>query len=397
MTGRTLYVIGNSVARQNAFNMIEMLGGNPTKREDQRDQCPKNEGTWDDSCHNEMAGVKIRYLFLQFLDGFYYDDRGGFPFFRYQKTSSDGSIGWETGRIAYNGTSADGRTVRKYFKDPKEGGADPKAEIWAEDNCINHDVRSCLARFFAGSTERDVLTFTLGMTYDLRPTGEEPTTNPGIDHAAWLTASAAAFKGHIAATFKGQVFRATMAEFNSNGYVASRTPILGRVNNLLQDIWKPGSEDLPWYTIDQWPINKNRHYLYNDHVHFNGILTFALLHQVLNELCPGGGKTTWTINNNNRNGTTTLSEILRDKTYVLRLATGHNNYWLMILWQGARHNVPNMDTYNGLEVPPDRIIDVGIEDLKLFPEGPPLEPCDPAYVPNVCVTSVYYKALHTPH
>ena len=33
MSGRTLYVIGNSVPRQSAFGMVEMLGGGSTKRE----------------------------------------------------------------------------------------------------------------------------------------------------------------------------------------------------------------------------------------------------------------------------------------------------------------------------------------------------------------------------
>jgi hypothetical protein len=72
MSGRTLYVIGNSVARQSAFELISMLGGADVKRENQRDACPKHETFWGDSCHNEFAGVKIRYLFIQYMDGFYY-------------------------------------------------------------------------------------------------------------------------------------------------------------------------------------------------------------------------------------------------------------------------------------------------------------------------------------
>lgn len=80
MTGRTLYVIGNSVARQSAFGLVEMLGGATVKREDQRDLCPKHETTWDDSCHQEYAGIKIKYLFLQFMDGYNYSNRKGFPF-----------------------------------------------------------------------------------------------------------------------------------------------------------------------------------------------------------------------------------------------------------------------------------------------------------------------------
>ena len=37
MKGRTLYVMGNSVGRQSAFGMVELLGGASIKREAQRD------------------------------------------------------------------------------------------------------------------------------------------------------------------------------------------------------------------------------------------------------------------------------------------------------------------------------------------------------------------------
>ena len=385
MQDRTLYVIGNSVARQNAFNMVELLGGNPVKREDQRDQCPKHETTWDDSCHSEIAGVKIKYLYMQYMDGFFYHDRGGFPYFRYQKTTN-GKTEWVTGRMSYENTTS---KETQYYNDIKSANADGDNEFLVEDNCVNHETQSCLAKFFAGSTSRDVLMFTLGMSYKLRPLGEEPKHNPGVDQRAWLTASAGAFRAHLGATFKGQVFRSTMAEFNSNNYMAPKTPSLGRTNNLLDDIWRPGSEELPWYTVDQWPINKNRHYLYNDQVHFNGPLTHALLHQVLNELCPGGGKDTWQYS---RNVTQAMAHY--NRTLVLKLTISHSSIWFMVLHKGMRHNIPNMDTYDGLEIPPSALYSIASEDLSLFPEGEPLVPCDKALVPNTCKDSVYYKALH---
>jgi hypothetical protein len=68
-------------------------------------------------------------------------------------------------------------------------------------------------------------------------------------------------------------------------------PKIEETNKLLAQLWQPDStnEEEMWYTIDQWAINDQRDYLYNDHVHFNGPLAQATLHQVLNELCPGGG------------------------------------------------------------------------------------------------------------
>jgi hypothetical protein len=58
------------------------------------------------------------------------------------------------------------------------------------------------------------------------------------------------------------------------------TPELERVNRVLWEMWPPASQDLPWYTIDQWAINKDRHYLYEDNIHFTGPLAQAMLHQV---------------------------------------------------------------------------------------------------------------------
>lgn len=72
MQGRTFYVIGISTARQFAFQLVEMLGGANVPRLEQKELCPKQDNTWGSSCHNEFAGVKIRYLFMHYMDGFNY-------------------------------------------------------------------------------------------------------------------------------------------------------------------------------------------------------------------------------------------------------------------------------------------------------------------------------------
>ena len=89
--------MGNSIGRQALYGILEMLGGASVKREDQRDMCPKHETTWDDSCHNEFAGVKLRYLFMQYMNGFNYnkgvahrkDLSGGFPYFDLNKIKTE--------------------------------------------------------------------------------------------------------------------------------------------------------------------------------------------------------------------------------------------------------------------------------------------------------------------
>lgn len=283
LKNRTVYVIGNSVARQAAFGFVEMLGGDTVKRENQRDMCPKHETTWGDSCHQEFAGVKFKYLFLQFMDGFNYTDRHGFPFFRQKNVDTDelytGKLHSECDIFGSCSNVSSVAVTPDYFT---------PGSFWADDNCMLQNTRQCLREFFIDSKSEDILIFTLGMSYQKELDTAKLAAN-SLDTRSWLMSSAANFKAHIAATFKGQTFRVTLAPLNPTGYVAYLTPIMHQVNLILWSLWQPGSEDKPWYTIDQWAINSNREYLYNDHVHFNGMLTHAMLHQVLNELCPGGG------------------------------------------------------------------------------------------------------------
>jgi hypothetical protein len=110
-----------------------------------------------------------------------------------------------------------------------------------------------------------------------------------VDMDAWLRASAFAFQEHLADTFPGKIFRQTLAPFVHKPRVRRHdlfmTPYLREVDDLLWKVWSNQS----WYTIDQWDINDGRGALYDDTLHFNGKLTHAMLHQVLNMLCPGSG------------------------------------------------------------------------------------------------------------
>lgn len=371
-----------------------MLGGNPVSRAGQRDQCSKVELRWKDSCHHNYAGVKFKHLFMQYMDGLDYTERNGFPFFRYKDPVSGR---WTTGKIARNATSPTGTGTeelqQQYYGLPR----DQDVELWQpvlDGNCVQQDTRECLEHFFAGSTERDVAVFTLGMPYGffMQPNRAEPNRPVSVDFEHWLVASAGAFRAHLSAAFKGQVFRITHAEFNPTGMDASRTPGLQRVNDLLWQVWQPGAEEKPWYTIDQWPINHGRHSLYDDDIHYNGPLTHASMHQVLNELCPGGGKTTWSHPLPGQS----VTEALRAAPMVVlvKVALSATQNWYLVLANGTRHNVPNMDTLAGLAVPERDIVRLRASDLDSFPEGEPLVSCDPAYDPHKCTQTVYYKALH---
>ena len=74
-----------------------------------------------------------------------------------------------------------------------------------------------------------------------------------IDIKSWLISSAVNFKSHLAATFKGQVFRVTMAQANKNMNRHHWTDALRDADDILKQLWTPASaksKDL-WYTIDQ--------------------------------------------------------------------------------------------------------------------------------------------------
>ena len=72
LKGRTIYVIGNSIARGALFGILEILGGVSVSRQDQKSQCSKLGRRWGDSCHKEYAGIKLIFLYVQFMDGWDY-------------------------------------------------------------------------------------------------------------------------------------------------------------------------------------------------------------------------------------------------------------------------------------------------------------------------------------
>lgn len=275
LKGRTFYALGNSVGRQAAFGMVSLLGGDTVGRADQKEECPKHEVVWGDSCHQELAGVKIKYLFLNFIDGFNYSSRGGFPYCKY-KTINDTYV---TGTLP--GINTPNECTHEVYYDV--------------DNCINSSTRVCLSNFFRGSTDTDILVFNVGMMYELAPEQELiDLENAGklgdrfVDKKAWLIASLTNFKAHIESTFHGYVFWQTLSTYHKKYWHSSHNTWLYEVNKIASQYFV-GDVEKKWYVVDQWAINQNRDHMYNDHVHFNGNLEQAALFQVLNTVCPGQG------------------------------------------------------------------------------------------------------------
>ncbi len=81
-------------------------------------------------------------------------------------------------------------------------------------------------------------------------------------------------------------------------------------------------------------------------------------------------------------------------TALVKVRLGAKRLWYVVLHKGKRHNVPDMDTLDGLEISAENIHTLSIVEVEMYPEGPALTPCDKTWVPNVCKDSVYYKALH---
>jgi hypothetical protein len=316
LANRTVYVIGNSIARQTAFGLEELLGARAVARESQKATCLKSDvaaGQSTDSCEQQWNGIQFKYLYLEWIDGYDYTSRGGFPFYKWLKTptatSEPSVIGgepqpqahWVTGPVP-GGNTPDFASHNPYI-----------ADWWQDDNCIYQVSRRCLKHFFAGAKEEDVLIFNVGLPYShprleaelqlamagtrTQHVGASKNPDISVNFRDWLVSSAINFKAHIASAFPGQVFRMTLSSFNTTNRISfgsktgnmHKNDYLKNVNDVLWDVWKPASEERPWRTVDQWAINWGREYYYEDHLHFNGVLTHAFLYQVLNELCPGRG------------------------------------------------------------------------------------------------------------
>jgi len=99
------------------------------------------------------------------------------------------------------------------------------------------------------------------MSYPLPLKGQK-IDDKGVDFEAWLRTSSSSFRSHIAKTFKGSVFRVTLAKANPNRNLGYLNPHLLETNNVMWEQLRPGSELNPWYTIDQWSINDGRDFMY---------------------------------------------------------------------------------------------------------------------------------------
>jgi hypothetical protein len=249
------------------FTAAHMLGKPLVSDENQKITCKSS------SCEMTHSNVTFKYLSFQWMDGYNYSSRGGFPFIRFRSTPSD--------VLDASYSNAQDLTFMDAFT--------------RSDYCIKKDTKSCLSDFFGDSKANDVLLFCLGMAYHRM-------FNEAIDMPAWLAHSAIAFKRYISELFNGIVIRFT----NAHVVVSKLAPQfqkykhqfdhLKEVNDILWSVWKPrlrfndsmnvsaDYDEHEWYTIDQASINMNGSHLYSDAVHYPGVLTRATIYQVIKYL-----------------------------------------------------------------------------------------------------------------
>lgn len=260
LKGRTVYVVGISTARQIAFSILTLLGGETVSRQQQKTRCPTNDQSWGPTCQIEVQHVvDIKFLFLHYMDGFWSPKRGDFPYIK----RPPGLL---------NQTFADPNEACRNYSDNT---------FWPYDSCVAKDsTESCVANFLNESTPNDVLIFNIGQSY----------ASPSriVDVHAWLRASAKVWRHTVSSSFPGKVFHIVPPELH-NDWVY-RNEINKELNDIMWQEWGVGHEETKhWVTVDQLAINEGRERLYNDRIHYAGLLTDASVQMMLNHLCPNLG------------------------------------------------------------------------------------------------------------
>jgi hypothetical protein len=209
LEGRTVYIIGISTARQFGFSIRTLLGGEVISREEQMLSCSKVANENAESCRQNYNGVAMKDLFMNYLDGFDYSERGGFTYFKDPESVASARF-------------ANVNEARRFFNEDN---------LVPDDSCSYGSssfpsVKACLEKFFEGSrpqgspsgdaeritlTQRlvclhtDILIMNVGLIYSIQ--------SAHIDGGRWLREAATAFRDNVVSIFKGaHVFRIEMTE-----------------------------------------------------------------------------------------------------------------------------------------------------------------------------------------
>jgi hypothetical protein len=154
----------------------------------------------------------------------------------------------------------------------------------------------CLEFVLADSAPGDILVFYLGGSYaKYRYDLKRSELNSSEAWEEWLELSAQHFKGALNEAWKGEardVFHVRLAHIQQ--WFAHWNPTQAMLDNqkvfmdtipLVNRVLDRAFEDAPWSVVDQWGINEGRDEEYTDEVHFQGLLSRVFWHVVLSSVC----------------------------------------------------------------------------------------------------------------
>ena len=291
LANRTLYIIGNSIARNYQAEIAELVGGaspfTPNVARVLKQGGPMSiTETWKVSSNKQSAEarlaamrqkLKVRRKEQKKLCGNSCETtcKGGF-------------------RIKYARVQYYGRWMKGF---PRFG-----------DVCGQSGTNAaCLGDFFSDSKEGDVLVFQMGLMYGITHLLDRNVAKqwPMPRLKKRVEADIASFPETVAKVFNGRksdVYFVTTGPASPgkwtkvNEFVRWFNPVAAAAFGGSSDQLSPsaqgggsdGSSGAGYKIIDQYGINKPHvaSSLYNDYVHISGPLTQALLHILLNDICP---------------------------------------------------------------------------------------------------------------
>ncbi len=140
-------------------------------------------------------------------------------------------------------------------------------------------MRQELQKLLANTTVQDVLFINVGLIYVGR--------SHFVDYREWHRASALSFRDWLPTVFPGKVVWSLLPQLHGQWvYLNER---VHEINNDLHRIWYAQNPH-PWHFVDQWTINYGKKYLYEDRIHYGGLLSKACLQMLLNFICPQLGE-----------------------------------------------------------------------------------------------------------
>ena len=191
LSGRTVYIMGISTARQYAYSIHSLLGAEDVDRRQQQARCPSGGGmSWGHgSCNENIKGVKIKYLYYQYLNG-YNNSGGGF----------EHAVNGLTNFINANEVMAHG--LDKSLKDFLSKCSKFRCKVNrlpAGSDC-EQSPSLCIHNFLENATSSDILLFNGGHVFS-------SASSLYVDVLGWARQAADDFVNYIGKSgFKGRVF-----------------------------------------------------------------------------------------------------------------------------------------------------------------------------------------------